>query len=183
MSNIDSTRVSPRKNKMSPNKVSRSTTRIKSTTKRSPSAKISSLITEQSSNVKNSSGKMSSPSSVKSSPASGTRSQKKLSSSDTMLSSGVSYPITAGLFGSPQLKGRFSISLVAAPPSLTRSAKSLGLAQLDQSQQKPSSGGKKSRKSTRRSVSLLAGIQSRRQSGASFGNLLGMAFPKTIFYL
>ncbi|XP_032889579.1 proliferation marker protein Ki-67 isoform X2 [Amblyraja radiata] len=172
MSNIDSTRVSPRKNKMSPNKVSRSTTRIKSTIKRSPSAKISSLITEQSSNVKNSSGKMSSPSSVKSSPGSGTRSQKKLSSSDTMLSSGVSYPITAGLFGSPQLKGRFSISLVAAPPSLTRSAKSLGLAQLDQSQQKPSSGGKKSRKSTRRSVSLLAGIQSRRQSGASFGNLL-----------
>ncbi|XP_078268994.1 proliferation marker protein Ki-67 [Rhinoraja longicauda] len=177
MSNIGSTRVSPRKNKMSPSKLFRSTTSIKSTTKRSPSAKISSLITEQSPNVKNSSAKMPS-SSVTRSPASGTRSQKKLSPSDTTLSSGVSHPITAGLFGSPQLNGRFSISLVAEPPSLTQSAKplitpkSFSMAQLDQSQQKPSSGRKKTRRSTKKSVSLLAEIQSRRQSGASFGNLL-----------
>ncbi|XP_051883541.1 proliferation marker protein Ki-67 isoform X2 [Pristis pectinata] len=191
VSNMPSASASPKKNKISPHKGSLLTTNTKSTTKRSPSVKPpSSLTIKQSPNVKNSSAKMpSAPSSVKRSPASGIPSQKKVSSSDnkkspcaktssTFLSSRMSHPITAGSFGSPQLSGRFSISHVATPPTLPQSVKpcitpkTLSLARLDPPQQKPISGKKASRKSTRKSVSLLAGIQSRRQSGASVGNLL-----------
>ncbi|XP_069755757.1 proliferation marker protein Ki-67 isoform X2 [Narcine bancroftii] len=127
-------------------------------------------------------------SNVPSANASGSFSQKRLPSSSTkksplsktlstFSSSTKSNLITAGSFGSPHLSGSFSNSHIATPPNLTQSVKScitpksLSLAQMDESQQKPSSGKKASRKSTRRS-SVLAQIQSRRQSGASFVNLL-----------
>ncbi|XP_072883671.1 proliferation marker protein Ki-67 isoform X1 [Hemitrygon akajei] len=188
-SNNPSASVSPKKSKISPWKASSLTTSIKSTTKKSPSVKPSfSLAVKQSPSVKNSSAKLPSSPYVKSSPVSGIPSQRKISSSDTkksrskasstVLSSRMSHPITAGSFGSPQLSGCFSTSHVATPPTLPQSVKShitpksVSLAQLDPSHQKSISGKKASRKSTRKSVSLIAEIQSRRHSGASVGNLL-----------
>ncbi|XP_062927878.1 proliferation marker protein Ki-67 isoform X2 [Mobula hypostoma] len=188
--NNPSANASPKKSKISPCKASSLTTSAKSTTKRSPSVKSSlSLTIKQSPSVKNSSAKLPSSPCVKSSPVSRIPSQKKISSSDTKksprskassiaLSRRMSLPITAGSFGSPQLTGCFSTSRVATPPTLPQSVKShitpksLSLTQLDPSHRKSISGKKASRKSTRKSVSLLAEIQSRRHNGASVGNLL-----------
>ncbi|XP_072335287.1 proliferation marker protein Ki-67 isoform X2 [Scyliorhinus torazame] len=87
----------------------------------------------------------------------------------------MSSPITEGSIGcSPRVRGSFSISQIATPPHLTRS-KSSHCTPSSHSlvpQQKASSVKKPSRKSTRRSGSLLAAGHYRRQTGASAANLL-----------
>ncbi|XP_078079568.1 proliferation marker protein Ki-67 isoform X2 [Mustelus asterias] len=100
-----------------------------------------------------------------------------------LVASKMSCPITErSVDCSPRIRGRFSISHVATPPHLTRSKSphhtpsSLDLVLFEQPQQKASlvatSGKKSSRKSTRRSGSLLAAGRCRRQTGASAANLL-----------
>ncbi|GCB75456.1 hypothetical protein scyTo_0015324 [Scyliorhinus torazame] len=87
----------------------------------------------------------------------------------------MSSPITEGSIDcSPRVRGSFSISQIATPPHLTRS-KSSHCTPSSHSlvpQQKASSVKKPSRKSTRRSGSLLAAGHYRRQTGASAANLL-----------
>ncbi|XP_067908824.1 proliferation marker protein Ki-67 isoform X2 [Heterodontus francisci] len=104
-------------------------------------------------------------------------------SSKKLVTNEISSLIAEGSFDcSPRVRGRFSISQVATTPVLTRSKSphitptSLKQTLFEQPQQKPSlvatSGKKTSRKSTRRSGSLLAAMRSRRQTGASAANLL-----------
>uniref|UniRef100_UPI00398E9282 proliferation marker protein Ki-67 isoform X2 n=1 Tax=Pristiophorus japonicus TaxID=55135 RepID=UPI00398E9282 len=195
-SNVPSAGASPRQTKKSPAKIpspgkrSSLTTDVKSPAKKSPakkspsdkalaSTKAPSLVNKQSPAAKT-------PSlpSIKRSPAARTPSQSEMSSSTNkklsvakksptlsprkLVTNKMSSPIAAGSFDClPHVRGRFSISHVATPPILPQSMSSQQKASLV-----ATSGKKPSRKSTRKSASLLSAIRSRRQSGASAANLL-----------